>query len=809
MGLSSVLSTAVTGLSSAETTIDVVGNNIANANTVGFKASDVVFSTQFLQTLSLGSAPSETNGGTNPRQTGLGVQVAAISPNFAQGTIQISANDTDFAIQGEGFFVIQGPQGEKRYSRNGVFELNGQNQLVNSTGDRLLGYGVDENFQIQEADLSPITIPLGNVLVAQATTEVTLTGNLSPTGDIGSQAEILQSAVLGDASFSAPETAPDAGTAPVPANTVAATGAAGAGAMNPGEVYEYRVVFVDSNGITPATESQATTAVSVTVGAGQNSVQLTGLPTAPAGTYTQRRIYRTDNGGTTFKLLATIPDNTTTSFTDNAATGAAGATLDTSTLLGQYTYYVTYTDTLGGGLATPNGTESRPIAADSQPNVNGARVQLSDLPVDTSGQWVGRRIYRNRVGFPNDFRLIAEIPNNLANQTFTDSAQDSAITGNKALDLDGPAINANTLLTDVLRRQTDGTYTNMFEVGDLNFQARKGTGTSKPLVATKSFEVASTSTVQDLITFMNESLGLVTTSDVPSDTPTSLPPGVGVANGRLRVVSNNGSYTAVQIPNDSFNQTVVGNVDLGFSSVQSGEGAGALTTFQVVDSLGQKLSVRLSVVLESRSSTETVYRWYADSADNSLSGTNQINVGTGLVRFDGSGRLSTEQSDNLQVSIFREGFPATSPLNVQLDFSQVTGLATDRNTLSAPRTDGFPPGQLTSFIVGEDGKIRGVFDNGAQRDLGQIRLARFANPGGLVQQGENAFGPGVNSGLPVEGNPGEQGIGSLIAGAVELSNTDLSKNLIDLILASTQYRGNTRVITAAQQLLDELLNLRR
>ena len=68
---------------------------------------------------------------------------------------------------------------------------------------------------------------------------------------------------------------------------------------------------------------------------------------------------------------------------------------------------------------------------------------------------------------------------------------------------------------------------------------------------------------------------------------------------------------------------------------------------------------------------------------------------------------------------------------------------------------------------------------------------------------------GVNSGEAVPGNPGEQGIGEIIPGAQELSNTDIGSNLIDLILASTMYRGNTRVITTVQQMLDELLALRR
>src|SRR5437879_6247754 len=100
MGLASALSTALTGLTASESTIDVVGNNLANSNTIGFKASKAVFASQFLQTQSLGSGPQGESGGTNPRQTGLGTEVAEITPDFSQGTIQISSNASDLAIQG-------------------------------------------------------------------------------------------------------------------------------------------------------------------------------------------------------------------------------------------------------------------------------------------------------------------------------------------------------------------------------------------------------------------------------------------------------------------------------------------------------------------------------------------------------------------------------------------------------------------------------------------------------------------------------------------------------------------------------------
>src|SRR6478736_9900481 len=150
MGLQSAMTTALTGLQAAETTIDVVGNNVANSNTAGFKESNVLFATQFLQTQSIGSAPSTSSGGTNPRQIGLGVSVAEIAPNFTQGTIQVSANPLDLAIQGDGFFILQGPNGgsQQFYTRNGQFKTNALNQLVSTSGNRVLGYGVNDQFVI-------------------------------------------------------------------------------------------------------------------------------------------------------------------------------------------------------------------------------------------------------------------------------------------------------------------------------------------------------------------------------------------------------------------------------------------------------------------------------------------------------------------------------------------------------------------------------------------------------------------------------------------------------------------------------------
>jgi flagellar hook protein FlgE len=817
MGLASALSTALTGLNAAETQIDVVGNNLANSQTVGFKASTAVFSTQFLQTLGLGSAPSGASGGTNPRQTGLGTQVAEITPDFTQGTVEISSNPSDLAIQGDGFFIVQSSAGEQLYTRNGIFKTNSQNELVTITGNRLLGFGVDESFQIQQTQLTSLTIPLGAAAVAQATQNVFLEGTLTPTGAIADTAGVIESAVLGDDRVPRPDAsgvtlsvAPTPSTAALAVNHLDA-----AGTHAEGSVFRYRFVFADATG----SEGPASAEVVVTIPASDaiddNAVELDNLPASTD--YAELRIYRTADGGSDFFLLDTVASGTAT-YTDDNSVPLSATPLDTASINGNYSYLITFFKV--------GEEESRPSLLLGPQNVVDGRIHLQNLPTPPVPPVNGGfpaydqvRVYRNLAGDSSSFYLVATLD---PGDSFTDSRSDADISNladanNKLIDLDGPKIGSNTLLTNVVRRDNLD-YENLFEEGTLTFTGRKG---GRALQG-KTFTITATSTVQDLLNFMQDAMGVRVAADDPQNPiPSSvnnivgesgnLAPGSTLQDGKIRFVSNNGQSNELSIGLSAFQFTsttgAISNPNLGFGSVQTAVGQSAVADFIVFDSLGIPLNVRLTAVLETRNGTSTTYRWFADSADNDPATGVDISVGTGLITFDGEGNVVG--TSNTTVSINRRNISSTSPLEFELDFSQVSGLAQAASSLAASRQDGSGAGKLTSFIIGEDGVIRGVFSNGITRDLGQVVLARFANPAGLEQRGQNLFSAGVNSGLPVQGRPGQEGIGAIIAGAVELSNTDIGQNLIDLILATTQYRGNTRVITAAQQLLDELLNLRR
>ena len=136
----------------------------------------------------------------------------------------------------------------------------------------------------------------------------------------------------------------------------------------------------------------------------------------------------------------------------------------------------------------------------------------------------------------------------------------------------------------------------------------------------------------------------------------------------------------------------------------------------------------------------------------------------------------------------------------------MTALAADTSSLVMTTQDGFPVGTLSDFAFGPDGTIVGTFTNGLTKTLGQLALATFANDSGLVAEGDNLFTAGPNSGVAVIRAPLTSGAGKIASGALELSNVDLSREFINLIIASTGFSAASRVINSSNQLLSELLS---
>lgn len=148
--------TAIGGMAAGQTKISVVADNIANMNTIGFKASNVNFSDVYYRTSSTGQAPTGQMGGINPKQIGIGVQTASIARDFSAGTTLTTGLNTDLCINGSSFFTVASPTVEILYTRDGNFTVDSNGNMVTSSGYKLLGTNNSLN---TVSSTTPIKIP--------------------------------------------------------------------------------------------------------------------------------------------------------------------------------------------------------------------------------------------------------------------------------------------------------------------------------------------------------------------------------------------------------------------------------------------------------------------------------------------------------------------------------------------------------------------------------------------------------------------------------------------------------------------------
>jgi len=171
----------VSGLQTSQDFMDVVGNNVANVNTVGYKASQINFSDVLSQTLSGATGPQGNLGGMNPIQIGLGTQVASTTRNFSQGSLQTTNVTTNLAIQGNGFFIVSPDNGNTyKYTRAGNFTFDAKGNLVTPTGDIVQGWLANNTTHLinTASTTTGINIPQNMTVPAGVTKNISMTGNL-------------------------------------------------------------------------------------------------------------------------------------------------------------------------------------------------------------------------------------------------------------------------------------------------------------------------------------------------------------------------------------------------------------------------------------------------------------------------------------------------------------------------------------------------------------------------------------------------------------------------------------------------------
>lgn len=173
--------------------------------------------------------------------------------------------------------------------------------------------------------------------------------------------------------------------------------------------------------------------------------------------------------------------------------------------------------------------------------------------------------------------------------------------------------------------------------------------------------------------------------------------------------------------------------------------------------------------------------------------------------FDADGNLMNPGAvQNLDVP----GSGGSPNFTVALSFDSITQLATDSQVQLASQ-NGFPPGSLANFAIGVDGTITGLFTNGLTRALARIAMAIFPNPAGLERIGNNLWRATDNSGTPTIGSPRSGGRGGITAGFLEQSNVDIGNEFTELIVTQRGFQANTRIVTTVDEMLQDLMNMKR
>ncbi|RJP73386.1 MAG: flagellar hook-basal body complex protein [Candidatus Abyssobacteria bacterium SURF_17] len=199
MGLSTALFNAVSGLSTLSQSLNVIGDNLANVNTIGFKASNALFQTVFSQTLVGATAPTSSVLGTNPIQLGLGVRLGAIKRSFGQGSLNATGSSSDLALQGRGFFILSDGVGQS-FTRDGSFAVAVDGTLVDpSTGLRVQGWQAVDGVVTPTGSVGDIVIPVG-ISIVRETSNALLSGNLDASGAIATTGTVTDGPATNDTS---------------------------------------------------------------------------------------------------------------------------------------------------------------------------------------------------------------------------------------------------------------------------------------------------------------------------------------------------------------------------------------------------------------------------------------------------------------------------------------------------------------------------------------------------------------------------------------------------------------------------------
>ena len=669
--VSTALYTGLSGLRVHQTYIDVIGNNLANVSTPGFRGSRATFSDILSFTVRSGSGPNGTFGGINPIQIGTGANLATVDTNLSQGTLQDTGRSLDVAMQGRGFFTLTNGN-QTFYTRAGSFGIDGARKLVDTRS----------GMRVMSSNGTDVTVPVSDTLPSQQSSSVTFQGNL-PARVSGPLAEIVESNV------------------PLKAGTAATKSGTATGASAP--QFDLR------------TRTGQQLLVSVNGGSAQ-TLTVPNQPPFSTGPVNASDVANWLNGN--------IPGSTGITGATATANNAAGTISVDTTRLGT-TAKLKFDDGSGAnGLMTVLGLNATLVSGSES-----AAIGSTDLANLTA---------RNKAYVTGDSITVS------------------------GTNPDGSA------------------FSDTFVYGSPPSQ--DGT------------------TVDAMLAFINAQL--------------SAQPGIPHAvasltsDGKIRLTANDKQEANLSLFIGDPSGNTGSNSWPNFIVSQNGTGPDkATTSIDVIDSQGRTHPVTLTFTRSTGDATIWDLKATTDTAEGTVT---QDSISQ--IRFNDNGSFNVIGGGTNTLSFAWSGISAAQNVAVNLGTSgKFDGVAMLGNatTVAAFDQDGFAAGTLLGVGFNTNGELIGNYSNGQNRTLDTLRISMFSNEAGLLRAGDTMFSESPNSDDAIATTANAAGAGQVRAGQLENSNVDIAREFVNLIEAQRGFQANSRVITTADQILAELMNIVR
>lgn len=767
----------ISGLRNHQQAMDVVGSNLANVNTTGYKASRTTFMDTLSQTIQGTRAGGTETGGKNAMQVGLGMTVAAIDRDVSQGALQSTGRNLDMAIEGDGWFVVGNTSktGDKNfyYTRAGNFFVDDKANLVTAGGDFVYGWvdtdksgtisSSQDNMQFINLDrrqdgaitnvLASATPPISGPNKGDATIKTITTG---PNTVSDSWRVICRNADLGLFDVIGSRSGPIA-----------------IGVNYKDQIISDKIGNFKIDMASPAAAKLNSTftqpdGIIEKFGFDFNTLGADGEPMPDL------KFKFTSSSSITDVQVVKVGDEVTVTMVADASGLVKSTFKDVADAINSelgeapewqlYDFSNLTLDGATGNYLDSNGVTVLTRGADGFTDTNNVLVaDLSGNALDPSGLKTSADHYDfsaltlDPVGGPNGEPVYLDAPGGAIVLT------KDAVTGGW-LDNGNPAANppvAPKLVADAAGNALDPLGQLIPDTDDIGlsvtFSGTNGAGTHSYATAL----INQTQVVRSGVTHdFSDGTNVMTLGDVAP---------VGVM-----------SWTA--------NDTGGGGNNLNIALIN--RGAQQRTTEVVVS--GNNIKVYLA----------------ADSSGNVVA-----TAGDVYQAF----KDSVEASDLVTMTNPAGPDPLNDP---DQDYSEMVVQANSEQFFQggqgANEGDYFTfsttaPGgaKLSSVSVNQEGGIIGVFENGSSEELGRISVARISNPQGLIAVGEGKFATSPVSGIAVPVEPGTEGTGGIASGFLEMSNVDLTREFTDMIVMQRGFQANSRIITTSDEMLQELMQLKR